>query len=179
MVQATKHETLLAKRLTDISRDLQPSLRTHSRNAHQDIIAALIEHARTNLLYEKQLLKELEVVRPELHAVKSPRDQVYYHQPATPTLSSPNTNMSSPRLSNSMASQTGRPPSPTLSQRTMTSGSGGGRIEENGTRSMYVNSRGGTASLNGNDSRERRSISTLAKSVVLPDHRQRVDVSSP
>ena len=46
-----------------ISQNLHKALQTHSRHAHEDITQALAEHARTVVLYEKQLLRELESLR--------------------------------------------------------------------------------------------------------------------
>jgi hypothetical protein len=40
--------------------------------AHEDITAALIEHARTNILYERQLLRELESLLPDVRASANP-----------------------------------------------------------------------------------------------------------
>ncbi|KAG8865405.1 Vacuolar protein sorting-associated protein 17 [Tulasnella sp. 330] len=65
MEEATKIEQLLAKRVDGISQNLHKALHTHSRHTHEDIAQSLIEHARTVILYEKQLLKELESLKTD------------------------------------------------------------------------------------------------------------------
>lgn len=47
--QAMQQETLLSARLTSISSDLLPSLKTHSIQTHEDLLSSLTAHARTNL----------------------------------------------------------------------------------------------------------------------------------
>lgn len=169
--QARKHELLLAQRLTAISQDLRPSLRSHSRNAHADILAALLDHAKSNLVYEQQLLKELELVRPELKGIKAMREGVYYHLPksyGSPGISSV-ANANGRTRSNSTSST-----ATTATNRTTRSSA----IDDPGTRSMYADI--GTQRSSGSSSNgDRRSINTLAKSVTLPDQRQRVNVSVP
>ncbi|GAA5916372.1 hypothetical protein JCM5296_006190 [Sporobolomyces johnsonii] len=81
LAEAKKHETLLSTRLAAISSHLEPSLTSHSVNTHADVLAALAEHARSNLLYEKQRLKEYETLRPEMKAIKKPEAGVIYHTP--------------------------------------------------------------------------------------------------
>ncbi|KAK4705602.1 hypothetical protein P7C70_g598, partial [Phenoliferia sp. Uapishka_3] len=187
---AKRQEVLLSQRLIAISQNLQPSLRAHSRNAHSDILSALLDHARSSLMYEKQLLKELEVLRPELHAIKKPEPGVYYHT----TVTSPNPL----RVSSSAAMS--RDPSNTSSQATtknggpplsstspITSRTPNGNGNGNG-KNMAVG-RGGPNFANplGDDgfgpagtmvggNAGRRSIRGMAKSVVVTDDkRQRVD----
>jgi len=67
--QATKQEELLSKRVHGMGKHLHVGLATHSRHAHEDVTTALAEHARANIMYERQLMRELEAVRPELRAV--------------------------------------------------------------------------------------------------------------
>ncbi|CEQ39236.1 SPOSA6832_00759, partial [Sporobolomyces salmonicolor] len=81
LAEAKKHETLLSTRLAAISSHLQPSLTSHSVSTHADLLSALAEHARSNLLYEKQRLKEYETLRPEMKAIKKPEAGVIYHTP--------------------------------------------------------------------------------------------------
>lgn len=80
--QARKNEEILAKRVDGISANLHKALHTHSRQTHEDISHSLIEHARTVILYERQLLKELESLRTDFShinkksiAVSSPPQQ--------------------------------------------------------------------------------------------------------
>jgi hypothetical protein len=42
-------------------------LQTHNRLANDDITTALVEHARSSIMYEKQLLRELEALRPDVN----------------------------------------------------------------------------------------------------------------
>lgn len=66
--QAKRHEVALAQNLRRISANLHGSLQTHSRHAHHDLQQALIEHARGSLMYQKQILKEMRSLKPELRA---------------------------------------------------------------------------------------------------------------
>jgi hypothetical protein len=70
--EANKVEQHLHRRVEGISQNLHRALVRHSRMAHEDLTAALIEHARTNLMYEKQLLRELESLRPDIKAAADP-----------------------------------------------------------------------------------------------------------
>ncbi|KAG8903111.1 Vacuolar protein sorting-associated protein 17 [Tulasnella sp. 403] len=63
--EANKYEHLLAKRVDGISQNLHRALHTHSRQTHEDVIHSLVEHARAAILYERQLLRELESLRPD------------------------------------------------------------------------------------------------------------------
>ncbi|KAF5358982.1 hypothetical protein D9758_004814 [Tetrapyrgos nigripes] len=64
--EASKYEQVLAKRAEGISQNLHRSLETHNRYANDDITAALIEHARSSIMYERQLLRELEALRADV-----------------------------------------------------------------------------------------------------------------
>ncbi|GAA5844375.1 hypothetical protein JCM11251_007590 [Rhodosporidiobolus azoricus] len=77
--EAQRYEETLGRRLMGISTNLQPSLTRHSVDAHADLLASLLEHARTNLIYEKQRLKEYELLRPEMRAIRKPDAGVIYH----------------------------------------------------------------------------------------------------
>lgn len=57
--EANKYEQLLGRRANGISQNLHRALQVHSRNVTDDVTVALIEHARSSIMYEKQLLKEL------------------------------------------------------------------------------------------------------------------------
>jgi len=65
-LKASRYEQTLAKRAEGISQNLHRALQTHNRFANDDITSALIEHARSSLLYERQLLRELEALRGDI-----------------------------------------------------------------------------------------------------------------
>jgi hypothetical protein len=64
--QASKYEQTLAKRAEGISQNLHKALKTYNGFANDDITAALIEHARSSIMYERQLLRELEALRSDI-----------------------------------------------------------------------------------------------------------------
>lgn len=64
--EAHKYEQVLAKRAEGISLNLHRALEVHNRHANDDITAALIENARSTLMYEKQHLRELESLRADV-----------------------------------------------------------------------------------------------------------------
>ena len=64
--QANRYELALAKRAEGISQNLHQALQTHNRYANDDITTALIEHARSSIMYERQLLRELEALRGDV-----------------------------------------------------------------------------------------------------------------
>jgi hypothetical protein len=66
VLQANKYEQVLAKRAEGISQNLHIALQTHNRLANDDITSALVEHARSSIMYERQLLRELEALRPDI-----------------------------------------------------------------------------------------------------------------
>ncbi|KAI0036054.1 Vps5 C terminal like-domain-containing protein [Vararia minispora EC-137] len=70
--EANKYEQILARRAEGISQNLHQALRRHHRQVTDDITAALIEHARTSLVYDRQLLKELEALRPDIAGAAAP-----------------------------------------------------------------------------------------------------------
>ncbi|SCV72472.1 BQ2448_4009 [Microbotryum intermedium] len=92
---SVKHEQLLSQRLAAISSHLAPSLTSHAKNTHEDLLMALMGHARIMTMYEKQILKELEMVRPELKAIKEGRSGVIYQGQVGPR------GMGSPRTASS------------------------------------------------------------------------------
>ncbi|KAI6135050.1 Vps5 C terminal like-domain-containing protein [Pisolithus croceorrhizus] len=57
--EANKYEQLLGQRANGISQNLHRALQVHSKNVTDDVTVALIEHARSSIMYEKQLLREL------------------------------------------------------------------------------------------------------------------------
>jgi hypothetical protein len=64
--EASRYEQTLAKRAEGISQNLHRALHTHNRYANDDITTALIEHARSSIMYERQLLRELEALRGDI-----------------------------------------------------------------------------------------------------------------
>lgn len=86
VIQAAKYEQMMTHRVTGISQNLHRALQTHSRLAHDDIQAALIEHARSALVYERQFLRELEALRPDVRnaASKAPEPVKPIVPPAPP-----------------------------------------------------------------------------------------------
>ncbi|KPV77236.1 uncharacterized protein RHOBADRAFT_25148 [Rhodotorula graminis WP1] len=77
--EAQRYEETLGRRLQGISTNLQPSLTRHSLDTHNDLLSALLDHARNSLLYEKQRLKEYEVLRPAMRSIRRPEAGVIYH----------------------------------------------------------------------------------------------------
>lgn len=78
--EAKKNETIISSKALLISNHLRPSLRTHSEFLHDDLLYSLMENARTQLIYEKQILKELERVKPELDSISlKPTHLIYHH----------------------------------------------------------------------------------------------------
>jgi hypothetical protein len=65
--QANKYEQVLAQRANNISQNLHRALDAHKRAVADDITAALVEHARSSIMYEKQLLRELEALRTDVN----------------------------------------------------------------------------------------------------------------
>ncbi|XP_006459983.1 hypothetical protein AGABI2DRAFT_202522 [Agaricus bisporus var. bisporus H97] len=66
MEEADRYEQVLSRRAEGISQNLHRALQTHNRYANDDITTALIEHARSSIMYERQLLKELEALRTDV-----------------------------------------------------------------------------------------------------------------
>ncbi|KAF7332306.1 PX domain-containing protein [Mycena kentingensis (nom. inval.)] len=66
MEEADKYEQTLARRAQGISQNLHQALQTHNRYANDDITTALIEHTRSSIMYERQLLRELEALRVDV-----------------------------------------------------------------------------------------------------------------
>lgn len=63
---------MLARRVDGISQNLHRGLHRHSKLAQDDIVVALIENARSSILYEKQLLRELESLRNDFNNAAKP-----------------------------------------------------------------------------------------------------------
>ncbi|KIK67806.1 hypothetical protein GYMLUDRAFT_154626 [Collybiopsis luxurians FD-317 M1] len=64
--EANKYEQVLAKRAEGISQNLHRALETHNDYVNDDVTSALIEHARSSIMYERQLLRELEALRVDV-----------------------------------------------------------------------------------------------------------------
>lgn len=58
--------------MNGISQNLRRAIVTHSKHAHDDITAALIEHARATLIHERSVKRELEAVRADVRAIGQP-----------------------------------------------------------------------------------------------------------
>ncbi|KAI0307029.1 Vps5 C terminal like-domain-containing protein [Multifurca ochricompacta] len=64
--EANKYEQILVRRADGISQNLHRALQTHGRLVTDDITTALIEYTRSSIMYERQLLRELESLRPDV-----------------------------------------------------------------------------------------------------------------
>ncbi|KAK4053406.1 Vacuolar protein sorting-associated protein 17 [Microbotryomycetes sp. JL201] len=175
---ARQTETVLAQRLVAISSDLQPSLQAHSRATHYDVLSALLDHARTNLLAEKQVLKEIELARPEMHRIQQPVAGVHYH--SVPRGVSVPSSLDAEQRQRSPASRAPQ-------SRDRNGGDGGslyGKNVEDGTRSMFVSRSVPNTSDYGQygppgsmaSPAEKRTVRSMASSVVVDgEQRQRVN----
>lgn len=83
--EAKKAEEAIAQKAMLISTNLRPSLRSHSELLHDDLLYALIENARTQLIYEKQILKELERLKPDLDSISLKPANVIYGSSSSST----------------------------------------------------------------------------------------------
>ncbi len=59
---------MLATRVDGISQNLHRALQRHGKLVNDDVTTALIEHARSTIMYERQLLRELEALKPDFDA---------------------------------------------------------------------------------------------------------------
>ncbi|GJE84355.1 vacuolar protein sorting-associated protein 17 [Phanerochaete sordida] len=64
--EAERYEQILARRAEGISQNLHRSLARHKRLVAEDVTTALIEHVRSSIMYERQHLRELEALRPDV-----------------------------------------------------------------------------------------------------------------
>ncbi|KAH9049641.1 Vps5 C terminal like-domain-containing protein [Lactarius hengduanensis] len=64
--EANKYEQILVRRADGISQNLHRALQTHERIVADDVTTALIEYTRSSIMYERQLLRELESLRPDV-----------------------------------------------------------------------------------------------------------------
>lgn len=85
MDEANAIENRLTSHLNAISANLHTALRTHSRNAHEDVAISLLEHARMSIIFNRQVLRELEALKPDLTRVTVPAVSAPGVAPSTPT----------------------------------------------------------------------------------------------
>lgn len=64
--KAERYEQILARRAEGISQNLHRAMARHKRLVAEDVTAALIEHVRSSIMYERQHLRELEALRPDV-----------------------------------------------------------------------------------------------------------------
>lgn len=64
--EAERYEQILARRAEGISQNLHRALARHKRLVAEDVTTALIEHVRSSIMYERQHLRELEALRPDI-----------------------------------------------------------------------------------------------------------------
>ncbi|ESK94491.1 vacuolar protein sorting-associated protein vps17 [Moniliophthora roreri MCA 2997] len=118
--EASKYEQVLARRAEGISQNLHRALEVHNRYANDDITTALIEHARSSIMYERQLLRELESLRVDVNNADKKVETVTLRAPR-PTVVPPLEDYSRPPPLQSQpphsASFTHNPLSPTASSR--------------------------------------------------------------
>lgn len=104
MEEATALESRLTNHINAISANLHTSLRSHSRNAHEDVAVSLLEHARMSIIFNRQILRELETLKPDLARVTAaPAPSTY--SPAPPA--------AYPSPTGSQTNNSHMPPTPT------------------------------------------------------------------
>ncbi|KAL1407271.1 Vacuolar protein sorting-associated protein 17 [Vanrija albida] len=88
MEEANALDNRLTSHIHNISANLHSALRAHSRNAHEDIAVSLLEHARMSIIFNRQVLRELEALRPDLQRIGSagPPPPVHVAKPASSPL---------------------------------------------------------------------------------------------
>lgn len=72
--QADALEKSLTDRLEAISSNLHTALRAHSRHTHEDVALALLENARLTIGFHKHVLRELEVLKPDIARIGAGAD---------------------------------------------------------------------------------------------------------
>ncbi|KAJ6538532.1 Vps5 C terminal like-domain-containing protein [Mycena vulgaris] len=113
MEEANRYEQVLARRAQGISQNLHQALETHNRYANDDITTALIEHARSSIMYERQLLRELEALRVDVSNAANkyvPPANGVSKPPAIPPLEAPRPTPS--HITPSVAPLNGTQPAP-------------------------------------------------------------------
>ncbi|GAA5914129.1 retromer subunit VPS17 [Sporobolomyces salmoneus] len=176
--EAKRHELLLTNRLTAISSSLSPSLARHSVQTHSDLLSTLLDHAKSNLVYEKQRLKEYETLRSEMKNIRKLEGGVVYHHhhEQSRTAGSPRTAANSVTHSPSIAQRTSSAMSPspsTSSVNSATSRPPQSTDPLSSSTGPTPNSRdlGSMA-----QKAQKRTVRSMASSVVVEgDRRQRVD----
>jgi hypothetical protein len=184
LFQAKRHETLLTARLSAISSSLSPSLARHSVQTHSDLLSTLLDHAKSNLLYEKQRLKEYETLRSEMKNIRKLEGGVVYHhdQSRSTFNASPRNNFSattsSPLIGQRNSSSTSAPPmSPSPSASSATSNNA--RPQQTHDPLSPSTTKSDPRDLSSMAQKaQKRTVRSMASSVVVEgDRRQRVDVS--
>ena len=77
-LQAERYEQILARRAEGISQNLHRALARHKKLVTEDVTAALIEHVRSSIMYERQHLRELDALKTDVSSAASK------HVPAKP-----------------------------------------------------------------------------------------------
>ncbi|GAA5882304.1 hypothetical protein JCM16303_004060 [Sporobolomyces ruberrimus] len=175
--EAQRHETLLTARLSAISSSLSPSLARHSVQTHADILGTLLDHARSNLVYEKQRLKEFETLRSEMKNIRKLEGGVVYHHDHSQVANTARANVppvmsASPGQRNSSATSASMSPSPSTSSATSRN-----RQAMPEGDPLSSNLTGDPRNLNSMAQKaQKRTVRSMASSVVVEgDRRQRVD----
>ncbi|KAI0353032.1 hypothetical protein OH77DRAFT_1427802 [Trametes cingulata] len=118
MEEANKYEQILARRAEGISQNLHRALDRHKRLVTEDVTAALVEHVRSTIVYERQHLRELEALRPEVaNANKKhvPQKPVSAPRPSyIPPLEDFSSRPPIPRPASGPPSNAPRPPAPSV-----------------------------------------------------------------
>lgn len=171
---------MLTARLSAISSSLSPSLARHSVQTHADILGTLLDHARSNLVYEKQRLKEFETLRSEMKNIRKLEGGVVYHHDHSQVANTARANVppvmsASPGQRNSSATSASMSPSPSTSSATSRN-----RQAMPEGDPLSSNLTGDPRNLNSMAQKaQKRTVRSMASSVVVEgDRRQRVDVSS-
>lgn len=81
--KADRYEQILARRAEGISQNLHRALARHKRLVTDDVTAALIEHVRSSIMYERQHLREIESLRTDVENADKK------HLPTKPTAPRP------------------------------------------------------------------------------------------
>ncbi|KAI0375854.1 hypothetical protein BV20DRAFT_959899 [Pilatotrama ljubarskyi] len=118
MEEANKYEQILARRAEGISQNLHRALDRHKRLVTEDVTAALVEHVRSTIVYERQHLRELEALRPEVSNANKkhiPQKPVSAPRPSyIPPLEDFSSKPPIPRPASGPPSNAPRPPAPSV-----------------------------------------------------------------
>lgn len=115
-LQANKYEQILARRAEGISQNLHRALQTHKRLVTDDITTALIEHTRSSIMYDRQILRELESLRPDINNAnaKAPPSKIVNGVPKPPFIPPLEDFSAKPRINSNGPTRTASPFSPAL-----------------------------------------------------------------